>query len=80
MTKKSLKNKINSVDVGCKFGIHPSVIPLRELCHHYLVDADKSEIDYLTTYYEASDNIDASWHFFGDCLTSAPMEQNSSIA
>ena len=61
----SLEQKIISVDVGCKFGIHPSLIPIKDLCDHYLLDADELEISRLKEHYKEKKNINLDCYFVG---------------
>lgn len=48
---------IGVLDVGAKFGIHPSFRKIRPLAKYYLVDADLEETEYLKKIYSNSENI-----------------------
>ena len=52
------KNKfLNIVDVGCKFGIHPSFLQYKTFSNFLMIDADPNEISYLKTRYKQSENL-----------------------
>lgn len=48
---------INVLDIGAKFGIHPSFRKIQYLANYYLVDADAEETEYLRKLYSESKNI-----------------------
>lgn len=48
---------LNIVDVGCKFGIHPSFLKFRHFSKFLMVDADPNEISYLKKKYLDSGDI-----------------------
>ena len=61
----NLDTRIVNVDVGCKFGIHPASVPIKDLCDHYLLDADESEVQRLKQHYSNHNNIDLDCYFVG---------------
>lgn len=56
------------VDLGCKFGIHPSHLPIRDQSFHFMIDADQEEIDYLSGYYKGNDNFRFVSRFISDSI------------
>lgn len=50
-------HKLQILDVGAKFGIHPSNLPLLNCAEHLLIDADTHECVYLNKKYENYENI-----------------------
>lgn len=67
-----MSNSLQILDIGCKFGVHPSNIPLINIAEQILVDADQTEMDYLTHHYESNKKIKCLSY----CLTS-PIEAES---
>lgn len=53
-------NQLVILDIGCKFGLHPSNIPLMNIAEHHLIDADLEEINYLKQHYQQYNQIHCS--------------------
>ena len=49
--------KINIVDIGAKFGIHPSFRKSFDFSEFLLIDADAEEIEYLRSLYQKRNNV-----------------------
>ena len=50
-------SSLQILDVGAKFGVHPSNLPLLKYAEHLLIDADTHECAYLEKKYEDYENI-----------------------
>ena len=68
-----MSNELQILDIGCKFGVHPTNIPLINIAEQILVDADEVEIDYLTHHYDSNQKIKC----LSFCVTSPIEAENS---
>lgn len=48
---------IGVLDIGAKFGIHPSFRKIKNLSKYYLIDADSEETEHLKDMYSQSENV-----------------------
>jgi len=51
------------LDVGCKFGVHPSFLPILDLARFHMIDADAEEVKFLRHHYKGRPNLEF-YNFF----------------
>jgi len=57
---------INILDVGARFGIHPSSLSLKEIANHHLIEADENECLKLKKKYQNNSNVKIYNEFISD--------------
>jgi hypothetical protein len=57
---------INILDVGARFGIHPSNLSLKEIANHHLIEADENECLKLQKKYQNNSNVKIYNEFISD--------------
>ena len=48
---------LNIIDVGARFGIHPSNLILKNIANHHLIEADENECLKLRKIYKNNSNV-----------------------
>ena len=48
---------LNIIDIGARFGIHPSNIKLKNIANHHLIEADNTEYSRLRKIYKNNSNV-----------------------
>jgi hypothetical protein len=54
------------IDVGCKFGVHPSFLDILNISKIIMIDADNAEINYLREHYQGLSNLDLHAYFVAE--------------
>lgn len=78
VARQSLSSVVSDLtvfDIGARFGIHPSLLSVRDLLQHVLVDADDEEMSFLANHYEDSPNVTCIHR----CVTSENVVSSSPI-